>query len=480
MYGMAQIKVQAAPASQRADNPYMNLLIRGRSSSERLSADLASMKHVKITEKPVSVTTEPQLFCVSPYQVWPNPKRFSAAFDSQYISPHWWDQAVFHRTRNQLTNTCAHSPPTSRNPSPPMPGNWADYLQILGIYGLSSHRLTLTTLSPYRAPTTHPAHPTHLHFTPFWASPFSPWPPLPSPPPLCTAASWRPAQPGRRSASSGCSCGRGDRERWDPGPAPKPLPPPQPRVPPAPLFPRQALPHGGAVTATLPEPGLSPVRHHGCGSAGQGQRAPQGTCPPANQRAGTAHARRRSRARASARDQSEGSVAECGSRPFRLTRPGLAPPLPLGPGGPAAVRGGGRSHGGSSRPVRGRAVREVRTRPGVGASRLRLGPARACLAVKPARESVQCWSFAGNTQTVWILELICVWPGCDSAVPWDTVPCHEFPLDVGTNIWNSIISSKQIHKRQHCKLESIHTKTKTVSFPDRISKKLLEDWNHVW
>lgn len=43
-----------------------NLLTRGRSSSERLSAGLASLKHVNTIEKPVSITTEAQLFFVSP------------------------------------------------------------------------------------------------------------------------------------------------------------------------------------------------------------------------------------------------------------------------------------------------------------------------------------------------------------------------------------------------------------------------------
>lgn len=36
-------------------------------------------------------------------------------------------------------------------------------------------------------------------------------------------------------------------------------------------------------------------------------------------------------------------------------------------------------------------------------------------------------------QTVLILELIRVRPGCDSSVPWDTVPCPGFPMDLDTN-----------------------------------------------
>lgn len=66
---MAQIKIQAASVYREQITHLTNLLIRGRSSSERLSAGLASMKQVTITERPVSVTTEPQLFCVSPFQV---------------------------------------------------------------------------------------------------------------------------------------------------------------------------------------------------------------------------------------------------------------------------------------------------------------------------------------------------------------------------------------------------------------------------
>lgn len=130
---------------------------------------------------------------------------------------------ISHAMRSQ---TPAHIRTTpAAIPSTPTAANRADYLRILGINGLSSHRLSLRPLLHHRAPATHPAHPTHLHFTPFWVSPFSPWPPLPSPPPLCTAASWRRARPGRRSASSGCSCGGGGQRAVRPGPT---APPPKP------------------------------------------------------------------------------------------------------------------------------------------------------------------------------------------------------------------------------------------------------------
>lgn len=62
---MAQIKAQATSVSQRTDNAYNKFAEQGKEQFRALCW-LSKSETCENPEKPVSITREPQLFCVSP------------------------------------------------------------------------------------------------------------------------------------------------------------------------------------------------------------------------------------------------------------------------------------------------------------------------------------------------------------------------------------------------------------------------------
>lgn len=207
MYGIAQIKVQAASVSETADNS----ADQGKEEFTEAACCFSKYEtceyHRETCEhhyrapavlcKPIKGPTKPQVVqCRAGQTVHLTSLMSLGCFPS-----------ISHASSSR-TPARIRTPPTA---IPPLPRLEIEPVisRYWGINGLSNYRPSLTPPPHSRAPAPHPASPTHLHFTPFWVSPFSPWPRPPSPPPPCTAVSWRRARPARRSASSGCSCARG-------------------------------------------------------------------------------------------------------------------------------------------------------------------------------------------------------------------------------------------------------------------------------